>query len=42
MQFRGAFPHIIQAIWEADLEEGPVRVSKLGVTDAYHRGTLNL
>ena len=40
MQFGRAFPRIIQAIWEADPEEGPVRVSKLDVTDAYHCGTL--
>ena len=40
MQFGREFPGILQAIWEADLAEGPVRVSKLDVTDAYHRGTL--
>ena len=40
MQFGRAFPRILQAIWEADPVEGPVRVSKLDVTDAYHRGTL--
>ena len=40
MQFGRAFPRILQAIWEADPAEGPVRVSKLDVTDAYHRGTL--
>ena len=40
MQFGRAFPHILQAIWEAVLAEGPVRVSKLDVTDAYHRVTL--
>ena len=40
MQFGRAFPHILQAIWEADPAEGLVRVSKLDVTDAYHRGTL--
>ena len=40
MQFGRASPHIIQAIWEADMEEGPVRVSKLDLTDAYHHGTL--
>ena len=34
MQFGRAFPFILQAIWEADLDEGPVRVSKLYVTDA--------
>ena len=40
MQFGQAFPRILQAIWEANLEEGPVRVSKLHVTDTYHRDTL--
>ena len=40
MQFERSFPRILQAIWEADLEEGPVLVSKLDVTDAYHRGNL--
>ena len=40
MQFGRAFPRILQAIWEADLAEGLVRVSNLDVTDAYHRGTL--
>ena len=40
MQFRRALPRILQVIWEADPAEGPVRVSKLDVTDAYHRGTL--
>ena len=37
IHFGRAFPRIIQAIWEADPEEGPVRVSKLDVKDAYHR-----
>ena len=40
MQFGRAFPRILQTIWEADLAEGLVRVSKLDVTDAYHHGTL--
>ena len=40
MQLWRAFPCILQASWEADPEEGPVRVSKLHVTDAYHCGTL--
>ena len=40
MQFNIAFPHILREIWDADPEEGPVRVSKLDVTDTYHRGTL--
>ena len=42
MQFGRALPRILQAIWEVDPEEGPVRVSRLDVTDAYHRGTLKL
>ena len=41
MQFGRAFPRILQAVWEADPVQGPVRVSKLNVTDAYHRGTVN-
>ena len=40
MQFGREFPRILLAIWEEHPEEGPVRVSKLDVTDAYHRGTL--
>ena len=39
LQFGRAFPRILQAVWEADPIQGPVRVSKLDVTDAYHRGT---
>ena len=42
LQFGRAFPHILQAVWEADPVQGPVRVSKLDVTDAYHRGTVKL
>ena len=40
MQFEISFPHIIQAIWQADPEEGSVQVSKTDVTDAYHHNTL--
>ena len=40
LQFRRAFPCILQAVWEADPVQGLVRVSKLDVTDAYQRGTL--
>ena len=40
MQFGRAFPHLLQEIWEADQEEGPVQVSKLDTMDTYHRGTL--
>ena len=42
LQFGRTFPRILQAVWEADPVQGPVRVSKLDVTDAYHRGTVNL
>ena len=40
LQFGRAFPRILQAIWEVDPIQGPVRVSKLDITDAYHRGTV--
>ena len=40
LQFFLAFPRILQAVWEADLVQGPVWVSKLDVTDAYHRGAI--
>ena len=33
---------MFQAIWEADTSEGPVWVSKIDVTDAYHPGTLRM
>ena len=33
IQFRRAFPRILQVIWEADPVQGPVRVYKLYVTD---------
>ena len=39
LQFGWAFLCILQAIWEADLVQGPVQVSKLDVTDMYHRST---
>ena len=35
LQFGRAFPRILQAVWEADPIQGPVRVSKLDVTDTY-------
>ena len=40
LQFVRALPCILQAVWEADPAQGPVRVSKLYVTDAYHRRTI--
>ena len=40
VQFWPAFPRILQAIWEAGLDKGTVRVSNLDVTDVYPCGTL--
>ena len=40
LQFGWAFPCILRAVWEADPVQGPVRVSKLDVTDAHQRGTV--
>ena len=40
LQFGRAFPRILQAVWEANPVQGLVRVSKLDVTNAYHRGTV--
>ena len=40
MQFGRAFPRILQEIWEADPAKGPVQVSKLNVTDDYHRSPI--
>ena len=40
MQFWRAFPHILNVIWEADPDKGPVQVSNMDVLDAYHCGTL--
>ena len=34
LQFGRASPYILQVVWEMDLAQGPVRVSKLDVTDA--------
>ena len=42
MQFVHAFPHILQATWEADPYKIPFQVSKLDITDAYHCGILRL
>ena len=42
LQFGWAFPRILQAAWEADPVQGPVRVSKLDVTDTYHRVTVKM
>ena len=40
LQFGMASPCILQTVWEAELDQGLVRVSKLKVTDTYHRGTV--
>ena len=40
LQFGRAFPRVLQAVWDADLFQGLVRVSKMDVTDVYHRGTV--
>ena len=40
IHFGRPFPRILQAIWEADPSEGPVRISKIDVIDAYHQVTL--
>ena len=40
LQLGRSFPHILQAVWGADPVQGPVRVSKLDVMDAYHHGTV--
>ena len=42
MQFGHALPRIIQVIWEAYLDEGPVRIPTLDVTDVYHCDTQHL
>ena len=39
MLFGRASPCILQSIWEVDPVQGPIRVSKLDVIDAYHCGT---
>ena len=40
LQFGRAFPRILQVVLEVDPVQGPVRVSKMDVTDAYHCGTV--
>ena len=40
LQFGRAFPHILQEVWDTDLVQDPIWVSKLDITDAYHRGTV--
>ena len=40
LRFGRYLPRILQQIWEADLVQVPFQVSKLDVTDVYHRGTL--
>ena len=41
LQSGRVFPRILQAFWEADLFQSPVRVSNMDITDAYHCGTVN-
>ena len=36
MEFVRAFPRILEAIWEADLDKGPVWVPTLDMRDAYN------
>ena len=40
LHFSRALPRKLKTVWEAYPVQGPVRVSKLDVTDAYHRGTV--
>ena len=40
LHFCRASPRILQAVWEVEPVQGPVRVSKMDVTDAYHHGTV--
>ena len=40
MKFGQAFTRILQVIWEADPDKGPVWVSKLDATNSYHLSTL--
>ena len=41
LQFRRSFPRILQAVLEAEPVQGMVQMFKLGVTYAYHCGTVN-
>ena len=40
LKFERDLLHILQEVWEVDTDQGPFRVSKLNITDAYHRGTV--
>ena len=40
MKFGTCLPHILQQIWEADPQYGPVYLLKLDVSDAFHRCVL--
>ena len=40
LQFGRAFPCILQAVWEENPVQGLVWVSKLDITDMYHRSTV--
>ena len=37
MQFGACLSWFLQKIWEADLSDGPVWISKWGISDAFHR-----
>ena len=37
MQFGTCLPHLLQNIWEADPENGPVLLSKWDISDGFHR-----
>ena len=40
MQFGPCLPCILQQIWEADPQDGPVYLSKWDISDAFHRCVL--
>ena len=40
MQFGPCLPHILQQIWEAGPQDGPVYISKWYIRDAFHRCVL--
>ena len=40
MQFGPCLPHILQQIWEADPQDGPVYLSRWYISDAFHRCAL--
>ena len=40
MQFGPCLPRILQQIWEGDPQDGPVYLSKLDISNAFHRCVL--